>query len=327
MPSIVTHHLFAEEVYKNLSVKEKKYIGTEKIIFTTFAQSHDYLFYYTFDLKNAKWIKELGHHAHHNKTQAYILNILKEIKEKHLESNKQCVAYLYGVITHYVLDSTCHPFVFYKTGVYRQNDLASKKYRGEHTRMEKELDAIYYEKYFHHQYRYCNLNKEIIQKPHFTNQLNKLIETAYFKTYNKQNMGNYYQKSIRDAKIINTLFIHDFIGIKKYLYALIDWLFQKKFGTLQAYSTHHSHLDYSFLNEDHLTWNHPSIKSKTYNYSFPDLFNISLDKTLKIIKEINKVLFANGKIEDISKYIPDLDYSTGLIIENNLRMDYFEENN
>ena len=89
MPSITTHHLFACDVFNSLNNNIKKHFSNEKLIYTTFAQSHDYLFYYTFDLKNTKRIKNLGHYAHHNNTQDYILNIIKEIKNNHLENNEQ----------------------------------------------------------------------------------------------------------------------------------------------------------------------------------------------------------------------------------------------
>ncbi len=325
MPSITTHHIFAEQVYNHLIKDIQDNIKNEKLIYTTFAQSHDYLFYNTFDLKNFKWIRELGHHAHHNNTQDYILNIIKDIKENHLEENKQCVAYLYGVITHYVLDSTCHPFIFYKTGVYRKEDKRYKIFSCEHNRMEKDLDAIYYEKYYHKKYNHCNLNRDIIQKPNFSKELINLINNVYSKTYNKNNIGTYYLQSIKHTKIINTLVINDYFGLKRCLYTLIDFIFQKRFGNIAAYSTFRPHPDLSLLNNEHKTWNHPSIKEKTYNYSFDDLFNISIKKTINIINEVNKVLYNNKPLNKIKPIIPNIDYSTGLIIENNIRMDYFEK--
>ena len=46
MPALVTHHIFAEEVYKRLDKKIIDKIDKERIIYQTFSQSHDYLFYY-----------------------------------------------------------------------------------------------------------------------------------------------------------------------------------------------------------------------------------------------------------------------------------------
>lgn len=325
MPSITTHHMFSKEVLSKLTKDELAHIEGEQTIYHTFAQSHDYLFYYTFDFKNAKRIKDLGHRAHHENTQAYIINIVKEIIDKHLENNKQAIAYLYGVITHYMLDATCHPYIFYKTGIYRKNNPKSKKYRGEHNHMEKDLDAIFYERYTNKKYNKCNITKDIIKNPQFSIELTNLITNVYKNTYNEDNIGIYYQKSIKHAKIIISLAINDYFGIKRAIYKFIDFITNHKFGYIQSFSTHILKPNLEYLNENHKVWNHPSNKEITYTYSFDELYNQSLDKTLKIIRKINEVLYENKPLEILFKYIPNIDYSTGIVLEESRRMDYFEE--
>jgi len=324
MPSITTHHYFAKEVYNALTKEEKSFLGKNLPIYYAFAQSHDYLFYYTFDIKNAKKIKELGHYAHHNNTQDYLINIVKLIKEKNLEYNEQAICYLYGSITHYCLDSICHPYIFYKTGIYRKNNPNSLKYRGEHTHMEKDLDAIYYKKFTNKAYNHCKINKEIIKNPIFSKELLSLISNTYKKTYNKDNIGIIYQKAIKHAKIINYFIFNDKFGIKKAIFKRIDKLTNKKFGYLEGYSNYNLKPNTNYLNLDHKIWNHPSNKEITYAYSFEDLFNISLKKAIDIIKEVNKVLYKNKSITILKKAIPNLDYATGVSIKDSCRMDYFE---
>ena len=108
--------MFSKEVLNKLSKEELNRLEDKLDIYHTFAQSHDYLFYYTFG-KNKKKINNFGHYAHRHNTQNYLINIIKEIQDKHEENNPELLAYLYGSITHYVLDTTCHPFIFYKTGI------------------------------------------------------------------------------------------------------------------------------------------------------------------------------------------------------------------
>ncbi|MDE5888975.1 MAG: hypothetical protein K2H20_03040, partial [Bacilli bacterium] len=119
--------------------------------------------------------------------------------------------------------------------------------------------------------------------------------------------------------------INDYLGIKRLIYKLIDLITNHKFGYIQAYSTHILKPNINYLNEDHKTWNHPSNKEITYTYSFDDLYNQSLKKVIKIIRKINEVLYKDTSIEVLYEYIPDLDYSTGVILEESRRMDYFEE--
>ena len=293
-------------------------------LYHTFAQSHDYLFYYTFNPFHAKKIKALGHYAHRHKTQEYLINIIKEIKENNLENNEQLISYLYGSITHYVLDTTCHPYIFYKTGVYRKKDKQTKKYHGEHNRIEKDLDAIYYEKDTNKKYNKCNVSKEIIKEPVFSKELLNTLNNVYKKTYNKDNIGIYFYRGIKHAKIAYTLFINDYLGIKKFLYKLFDIITFKRFGYIAAYSTHIKHPNLNYLNTNKKEWNHPSNPNIKYKYSFEDLYNQSIEKTINIIKQVNKVLYENKPLNDILEYLPDLDYATGMIIKEKKEMRYFE---
>ncbi len=320
MPSITTHFIQSEEVYKKLNKEEKEHIKDNKTIYNIFAQSHDFLFYYIFNKK----IKSLGHYAHHHETQNYLLNIVKEIKSHSLEQNPKIMAYLYGVITHYSLDTVCHPYIFYKTGVYRKHEKWTHKYKGEHNHIEKELDAIYYEKYFHKKYNRCNINKEIIKNPEFSKELIELINNVYKKTYNEDNIGEAYFKSINQCKIVNTLVVHDFFGIKKAIYMLIDLIARRRIGYISSYSNHILKPRKSWLNEEHKTWNHPCFKDKKYTYSFDDLFKKSISKTITIIKEANKVLYENESISTLRKVIPNDDYATGITCDDPHTLEYFE---
>jgi hypothetical protein len=238
MPSLITHHIFSKDLLKKLNKDELNKFDKELTIYHTFAQSHDYLFYYRFNPKYSKTIKKLGHYAHHHNTQDYLINIIKEIKNNKLENNQQVIAYLYGSITHYVLDTTCHPYIFYKTGVYRKKEKNTKKYHGKHNEIEKNIDAIYYEKNTNKKYYKCNISKEIIKKPIFNKELLNTINNVYKKTYNKDNIGFYYYKGIIQAKIAYNIFFKDYFGIKKSLYKLINLLSLNKNKHLSTYSTY-----------------------------------------------------------------------------------------
>lgn len=321
MPSFTTHHIFSDLILDKLNKNIKNKINNSLDIYHVFAQSHDYLFYYTFG-KKASSIKSLGHYAHRNDTQKYLLSIIRYIEDNNLQDNSEVLSYLYGSITHYVLDSTCHPFIFYKTGAYNKGNRESKKYNGGHTMMEKTIDAIMYEKYYHQKYNHSNLNK-LINKPIFTKELLNTINYAYKKTYNKDNIAFYYIKAIKDTKKINTLIVHDLLGIKKILYKLIELL---SFNNIKItyYSNHITKPNYNLLNSENNKWNHPCIKELTYNYSFDDLLNIALKKSINIIEQCNKYFNKEIDLQDLIDCIPNVSYSNGLLLEEYKVMRYFE---
>ncbi len=324
MPSIIVHHLFANNIYNEINNKNNN-LEKSKLIYKTFAQSHDYLYYFkNLNTKYSKEINELGHIAHREKTQTYFINLISYIKDNNLEKDSDIIAYLYGSLTHYILDANCHPFIFYKTGTYNKKNCETEKYHGEHTHIEKELDAYYFQKYYQKKYKYCNVSKDIIKKPIFSEELIKAINYTYETTYNEKNIGQVYIQSLKVAKFIYTIIINDRFGWKRKLYSLIDKVTKKKFGNLASYSTHIDNPNLNFLNLNHQTWNHPCFKEKTYNYSFDDLIKISHDECLNIINEIEKVLYQNQNLNSLYKIIPNKSYLTGLPLEENKKMRYFE---
>lgn len=319
MPSIITHHILAQELYNRLDKNTQNKISNELDIYNIFAQSHDLLFYHS-----NKEIKELGHFAHKHNTQDYLINIVKNIKKLHLENNQQCVAYLYGSITHYVFDSTAHPFIFYKTGTYEKDDPNTYKYKKEHTHMEKDIDAIYYEKYYRKPFHYCNISKNIIKNPIFNHELNNLINQTFIDTYQKENISLYFQQGIKKAKLLSTFIINDKIGFKRAIFKAIEKLSFNKIKYLSSYSTHITKPNLNFLNLEKKEWTNPANKDLKYNYSFNELYEISINKSIKIINEVNKVLYNNQDLNTLKKVIPDISYTNGLLIKDYKKMQYFE---
>lgn len=309
MPSFITHNVFAYEVKNkyNLKVNNLYYI---------FAQSHDFLVYST-----NKEVKTLSHYAHTNNTRDYIINIIKYIKDNNLTKNIDLISYLYGSITHYLLDSTTHPFLFYKSGIYNKNDKYSYKYKDMHRLIEKNIDSIYYKNYYKKEYNYCNVSKDFIKKINFSSELSKCIDYSYYETYKKNNISKYYLKSIKLYKFIFYLLFKDRFGIKRFIYNIIDKLFNTHISSI---STYLKNPNKSYLNLNHKKWNHPSNIDIKYNDSFEDLFKKSIFKFENIYKNIK--LYFNNKLslDELKQSIPNISYTSGLNLDKNKRMKYFE---
>ena len=127
MPAYMTHDIFAKEVYHKLDKKIQNKFNDELPIYQAFSQSHDNLFYYkSLNTRENHRIYFMGKIGHRRKTQDYIINIVKLIKKYHLEQYQPDIAYLYGTITHYVLDSTCHPYVHYISGRLNRKNIKER---------------------------------------------------------------------------------------------------------------------------------------------------------------------------------------------------------
>ncbi len=314
MPSLTTHYIFADMVYKKLDKNVLETVDSK--IYHTFAQSHDYL-YYSF----SKRLRKLGFIGHHEKTQDYLINIVKNIIDNNLQDNKECLGYLYGSITHYVLDTICHPYIFYKTGVYYKDDKERHKYIGGHTHIEKQLDAFYYKKYFNKEYHKANVSKEIIGNPKLSTNLKDLITKVYKETYNMDNVGQGYVRSIFENRFIISAITNDRFGIKYHILKFIN-LFMHSHP--EYYSSYVKEPIYHYLNEEKKEWNNPCDKNDKYNYSFDELLQLSEKKCIEIINKCHECIYKTKDIEKLRKYIPDIDYANGYSCSDHRKMQYFE---
>ncbi len=317
MPAFITHQIFAKKISEKITIK-----NFDKKTFEVFSQSHDLLYYYwSFDKKQRKEIKNYGKKFHRKNTQAFIINIIKYIKKYKLTNDPEALGFLYGIISHYVLDSTFHPYIFYKTGLYDKKNKSTKKYKGLHNKLERNLDVYYYQKYYHK-----NITKlktlKLIPKLTPSNKLKDLINHTYKKTYYKDNLYDYILKSHYQSRRNLFLFSEDKLGIKKQLYKLISLIKYQNPSILSDYS-YNQKINKNYLNKEKKEWFHPSTNQK-FNYSVEDLFNQSLKISIYIINEVNKVLNNKKNIMDLEKTIPNISYITGLPIVKNSPLKTFE---
>jgi len=314
MPATYTHHIFTKDVYKviNENIKDK----IDKDIFNLFGKSFDILYF-------SKPI--IGRYAHNHNSNLYFQNIIKYIRKNNLFNNAQVLAYLYGSICHYVLDSTIHPYVFYKTGLHSYRNKLTKKYKGKHNYMEYMIDAIIYEERNNKKIYKAKLGKEMFPKIKFNKELGNIIDYTYFDTFNFQNVSKYIKKGYKNYKFVVKYIMQSKYGIKYYIYKFLDLfnIFKKRVLTNVCYYI--KKLDYSVLNLEHKKWFYPVDKKISFHYSFYDLYDVSIEKARKIINDLDNVIDKDEKeLKKVLKNIGNLSYSTGKNVDKYYPMKYFE---
>ena len=323
MPSIYTHNYFAKDIYKKLS-KEKIYQINDPKFYLIFSQSFDNLFYYNFlSLKPGGKIRDLGYHAQTHKVWKYFKNMIEYIKENKLYDDAN-LGYLYGSLTHYALDSTCHPYIHYISGRYTSFDKKNtRKYIGYHAINEIMIDALYYEKDHTTPFHKYKIHKDIIPKTKFPDNLIKCIDYTFKETFNVDNLGKIYNKSYNQSHYIYKFLVMDSTSIKKKIYKLIDFITPFKDFKAYTYSNYVGKLDYSVLNNEHNKWVHPVTGEEHYE-SFDDLYNIAFKTVLKNIKKCNEYFNNKCTLEDLKKTIGNISYSSGLDSSTRAVFKYFK---
>ena len=296
MPSTVTHAYFALDVLQKLPISKRELILDEKDMLRVYGQSMDALFFYNItNFKKGKRQRAFGHYFQKHKTQEFFVTLINYIRYNDYKDTPSVMAFLYGFICHYILDSTVHPYVFYKTGSYDKEDPSTRVYQQWHEHMETFLDNYMLLQRegkipYHMRYdRFCfpNLKK-------LDDSLKEVIDFTYKETFGINHMSTVYEKSIHQMRFFYRFFRNDYWGIKKFFYKMMDWITQKKIYWFEVLSYHIKSEDrWDYLNTSRKTWNHPMNKKETYQYSFRELYIIAINRAVQLINQVDDYIEGN----------------------------------
>lgn len=325
MPSSITHTYFGDDVLNKCGIKIKNKIDIE--YFKTFCQGADIFYFYNLFIGNkSKKISNIGSFIHCNDTRKFFKILIYYIYENNLYNNRGVVSFLYGYMCHYFLDSTVHPYIFYKTGKFYKNNKDTYKYNSLHAELEFYIDRylIYKNEGINpSKYRVHDIFLNILK---FDIDLSKTINYTFKNMGFTNNIDKIYLKSIKDMRIFFRIFNYDYWAIKKRFYFLIDrispsWVVKVK---SLSYSREYG-INNDYLNLNKNTWTNPCDDSLSYNYTFFDLYDLALDKCVKDIKKIH-LMFKNNYIDDkvLDDIFKNLSYVSGIDCDKKLDFKYFE---
>lgn len=319
MAGTVTHTYFAKDIYKKLDKNTKEVIKNYENEFLTFSQGPDIFFF------GGRKNKKNMDYFHRNNTQDFFINLINYIRKNNLEKNNELMAFLYGNICHYALDSTVHPYIIYKAGEYYKKKRETHKYFGKHNEVECYIDAYMINKIDKIKPNHLNISKFCFNHKKLSKTLLKLIDEVYFETYKKRNIGFSYNMSLKNMKILYRLLRNDKSGIKKKFYVKIDKIMPKRFFKTYVLSYDIKlNKNYYYLNLSHKNWCHPFDKNEIYTDSFEDLYKKAIKTSIDLINASNAVLFYNKTSNYLKRYFKNLSYVSGKDCKINKEYKYFE---
>lgn len=107
MPAGYAHYIFGQKVLNKLKPETKELINRNIDLYNIGVHGPDILFYYNPLSKNK--VNQLGSQMH--REEAYhFFEFAKEVI-KNSKDKEASIAYVYGFITHFTLDHTCHHYV------------------------------------------------------------------------------------------------------------------------------------------------------------------------------------------------------------------------
>ena len=322
MPATAIHAYFAGDVYDILPEMIQA-----KLIFSrlkTFAQGSDpLLFFNIFNWSRKAKVRCLQKEFHTTKTQEYFINLLNYIKDNNLKDNKEVSSFLVGMICHYALDSTVHPYIIYKTGIFNKKYRDTYKYNNVHAFMEVFLDNDMIKRRERNNPYKFNISNYCFDSRKFSKSLKKTIGYSFYRTYDVKDMDKIYYTSIKRMKKIIKIFRQDKHGTKKFFYKCIDTIMPKNVFRFEAVSYHYPLNDkHNYLNEDHKLWRNPTTYNMVSTESFLDLYL----KSLKLAKILVCASFdyLDNKNIDLEKIFTNKSYLTGIDCSSEKELKYFE---
>ncbi len=107
MPSTYAHYRMGKEVENNLCEAKRELINKYQDLFNIGLHGPDILFYY--GALGTNPVNAVGYSLHEKSGLSYFKNAKEVIQNS--ENPKASLAYAYGVLCHFALDVTCHPYV------------------------------------------------------------------------------------------------------------------------------------------------------------------------------------------------------------------------
>lgn len=321
MPATITHAFFAKDVYDILPKEIRDLLDVKRC--KMFGQSVDSLMFYNlFSIMPGKKIRGFQYYIHTHNTQELFLNIIQYMKENNIQ-DKDTYSFLEGFICHYVLDSTIHPYVVYKTGVFRKKYPNTYKYNNVHAFMETFIDNDMVKRRFKKNPYTFDIASFCFDLKPFSKELNHTIGYSFYRTYHLTNMDSIYYKSLKQMRSALKVFRRDPSGIKKNIYKFVDTITPKGVYRFEAISYHYPLEDkHNYLNTNHSLWRNPTTYDMTSNESFVDLYL----KAIKLAKVLSCASFdyISGKDIDLEKIFDNTSYVTGIDCNSPKELRFFE---
>ena len=191
--------------------------------------------------------------SHHKNMDKFIYNMALYMKDNKLDYDSECLGVLYGHIGHYVMDSKLHPLVWKIT----KKCVSNQK---NHTWIEQ-----YYNEYLVNKVFNLELGDYVKGKilgGRINKKIGRMIDYAYEKTYHTLHVSRYYRFNLflyrieRIVMMINAKLWYKLNGFDRFIKV---------------------NKDIDLLND----------KDK---FNLMELYNNSLEDTIKYIREINKYM-------------------------------------
>ncbi len=301
MPNIWTHKIFAERIAEKARLDFTKYHK----VFTFGAQGPDPFFYHHFwPWKKKHSFDWIGSKLHSEHCGLFLIEMIKYVKQH--PDDWLLKSYVFGFISHHILDRNAHPYIHFKAG----ND--GKR----HTYLEVLIDTLLMKHYYKIDtwrtpvYPQIDIGYDLPSS--IQNMLVHLLKEVH--EIDISNLNQVINQSYQDMKgALN--FLYDPNGIKKRL-----------LGKQVSFYTYAKEIpNKDILNVNHNDWLHPTNEKEVSTDSFFDILQRAEEEGVEIFQAIENYLTGmEADIQLVEQLIGDISYDTGKACDPTIKLTFFE---
>lgn len=307
MPNIITHSLFAQEMLDHF--EQEDWLQDRAHLFTVGSNGPDYLFFSGLGLKRSSKdhdLRKFGGSLHKSHVNDFYKSALESIcSEKDEVIRADMIAYVCGHLCHWALDSTVHPYVYYRTGH------GTPQNSWNHHRMESVLDSIVLKvkrnetivQFDTPKIANCSLDEARAIARIYVPAIETIFDTQIKPHLIKNSLDDWYfiQKAEYDPK-----------GSKlSFLKGIESVIGKKNLGSgLIVPNTPID--DYDVCNLMHKKWVHPADETIVSTESFFDLYDKALIKAQTAMRLFLDAVKDPSQEKDLLNFIGNRTYNEGL---------------
>ena len=291
MPEIAVHHFFGARVLRNLPQEIRDRITPE--LYGTGVRGPDPLGVVRF------WCPPVWKHLHgrsslmHNRLSGpFFRRLSQETRTQTGELQNQLFSYECGFLTHYFLDSICHPYVIFRTG-------QGKACAGNHRSFEHALDRLFLE-----QNGMCfrdrPLSRQILRGNGLPETMKPPIDAVYADVFGWNDAWRQINRALKDEI--------RFIRITEDPGGLLARMM--KGGTAGSFSyAEEAYVNADIENRQHREWRNPYETEVISDRSFTDLADLAEEQVLQAVRGLYAYILGEETYPGI---IGNRSYESGL---------------
>ncbi|PTM60053.1 zinc dependent phospholipase C family protein [Desmospora activa] len=293
MPNVWTHILFGRAALERAELP----LPTDPIPFQLGCQGPDFLLYHNFwPWKRENHVNELGEAIHRRHCGPFLIDLIEACVD-----HPSIREYVYGFLTHHILDRRLHPYIVYHSG--------DGKYK--HQKLEVIIDTLLAEGLQGIRTWRTPVYPRIDVGPTLPRQWVEILHFAARKHFPKESRAitpDTWNAAYRDMLKALRLF-YDPWSIKSVL----------TLGSISPFRYRPIDSDTDYLNEREAEWIHPAQSDEKHRESFFTLWESALEECALLLCQTDAYWKGKLSLETLSQNIGNLSYDTGKPCDSGLK--------